>query len=292
LSALAEAMNFQILEMQDQMQKMQEANETRFQFLETGKRADTEIQQAGGDTSLAAAGSDQGSNGNLDGGVSGSAPQNGGYDASTQAAASQSSGADSMAIGSNAPAQGGPARGEPPQTLGSIRFDASGNVIGETLDATPRTVQPGAAPGTAAGGTAAGDAVASLPTDDNPGSLYQASYQYLMSGDYKAAETGFREHVKRYPADPSTAEARFWLGESLYGQGRYPEAATVFIDTQRDYPDSKRAPENMFKLGMTLEKMDNRDVACATFAQIPERYPKAAPAILKRVADERTRAKC
>ncbi len=75
-----------------------------------------------------------------------------------------------------------------------------------------------------------------------------------MSGDYKAAETGFREHVKRYPADPSTAEARFWLGESLYGQGRYPEAATVFIDTQRDYPDSKRAPENMFKLGMTLEK--------------------------------------
>ncbi|WP_273785876.1 tol-pal system protein YbgF [Brucella intermedia] len=292
LSARAEAMNFQILEMQDQMQKMQEANETRFQFLETGKRADTEIQQAGGDTSLAAAGSDQGSNGNLDGGVSGNAPQNGGYDASTQAAASQSSGADSMAIGSNAPAQGGPARGEPPQTLGSIRFDASGNVIGETLDATPRTVQPGAAPGTAAGGTAAGDAVASLPTDDNPGSLYQASYQYLMSGDYKAAETGFREHVKRYPADPSTAEARFWLGESLYGQGRYPEAATVFIDTQRDYPDSKRAPENMFKLGMTLEKMDNRDVACATFAQIPERYPKAAPAILKRVADERTRAKC
>lgn len=279
LSARAEAMNFQILEMQDQMQKMQEANETRFQFLETGKRADTDVQQAGGDTSLADAGSDQGNNGNLDGGVS---------EGASQTAASQPSSADSMAIGSNAPAQGGPARGEPPQTLGSIRFDASGNVIGETLDATPRAVQPGPA----AGGTAAGDAVASLPTDDNPNSLYQASYQYLMSGDYKAAETGFREHVKRYPADPNTAEARFWLGESLYGQGRYPEAATVFIDTQRDYPDSKRAPENMFKLGMTLEKMDNRDVACATFAQIPERYPKAAPAILKRVADERSRAKC
>lgn len=279
LSARAEAMNFQILEMQDQMQKMQEANENRFQFLETGKRADTDVQRA--DTSLADAGSSQDNNGNLVNGVS---------EGASQSAANQSSGADSVAIGSNP--QGGPARGEPPQTLGSIRFDANGNVIGETLDATPRTVQPGVAPGAATGGTAAGDAVASLPTDDNPNSLYQASYQYLMSGDYKAAETGFREHVKRYPADPNTAEARFWLGESLYGQGRYPEAATVFIDTQRDYPDSKRAPENMFKLGMTLEKMDNRDVACATFAQIPERYPKAAPAILKRVADERSRAKC
>lgn len=285
LSARAEAMNFQILEMQDQMQKMQEENENRFQFLETGKRADMDVQQAGGDTSLADAGSSQGmgqgNNGNLDGGISGNAAPN---------AAGQMSGADSVAIGSSA--QGGPARGEPPQTLGSIRFDANGNVIGETFDATPRTAQPGAASGATAGGTAAGDAVASLPSDDNPNSLYQASYQYLMSGDYKAAETGFREHVKRYPADPNTAEARFWLGESLYGQGRYPEAATVFIDTQRDYPDSKRAPENMFKLGMTLEKMDNRDVACATFAQIPERYPKASPAILKRVADERSRAKC
>jgi TolA-binding protein len=70
LSARAEAMNFQILEMQDQMQKMQEANETRFQFLETGKRAETDVQQAGGNTSLADAGSDQGNNGNLDGGVS------------------------------------------------------------------------------------------------------------------------------------------------------------------------------------------------------------------------------
>ncbi|MBB5702884.1 tol-pal system protein YbgF [Ochrobactrum daejeonense] len=270
LGARAEAMNFQILEMQDQMQKLQEDYETRFQALESGKRADAAGEQGseggGGDVSVAA---------------------------SSQAAAGQASGADSMAVGSNAPTQGGPARGEPPQTLGSIRFDANGNVIGETLQAAPRAPQAGI---TLSGGeqsaSAAGDAIASLPTDDNPNSLYQASYQYLMSGDYKAAETGFREHVKRYPADPDTAEARFWLGESLYGQGRYPEAATVFIDTQRDYPDSKRAPENMFKLGMTLEKMDNRDVACATFGQIPERYPKAAPAILKRVADERSRAKC
>ena len=295
LGARAEAMNFQILEMQDQMQKMQGENERRFQALETDDRADASGQTGSGNAvSVAQAGPA----GNPDNGVSGSAPQAG--SSSSQAAANQTPGADSVAIASAAPSQGGPARGEPPQALGSIRFDASGNVIGETLSAAPRPVQQGnelgaphGAEGVAAsGGTAAGDVVASLPTDDNPNSLYQASYQYLMSGDYKAAEAGFREHVKRYPADPMTAEARFWLGETLYGQGRYPEAATVFIDTQRDYPDSKRGAENMFKLGMTLERMDNHDVACATFKQIPQRYPKAAPAVLKRVADERTRAKC
>ncbi|MDR6433997.1 tol-pal system protein YbgF [Brucella pseudogrignonensis] len=278
----AEAMNFQVLELQDQMQKMQEDNERRFQKLEGG-RADAG--NAPDETSLA----DATPAGNPDDGVSGNTAQGGDFGSDTQLATNDTSGADSVAIGSGAAPQSGPQRGEPPRSLGSIRFDNNGNVIGETIDVQPRPIEQGAALPV---GQAAGQAVASLPTDDNPNSLYQAAYQYVMSGDYKAAETGFREHIKRYPADPTTAEARYWLGESLYGQARYPEAATVFIDTQRDYPDSKRAAENMFKLGMTLEKMDNHDVACATFKQIPERYPKAAPAVLKRVSDERTRIKC
>lgn len=287
----AEAMNFQVLELQDQMQKMQEENERRFQKLEGG-RADAG--NVAGDTALADATPARGP----DNGTSATAAQNGNFGSSdTQTATNDASGADSMAIGSGAASQGGPQRGEPPQSLGSIRFDDNGNVIGETMNAQPRPVEQGslAPAGQASGqsaGQSTGQAVASLPTDDNPNSLYQAAYQYLMAGDYKSAETGFREHIKRYPADPTTAEARYWLGESLYGQSRYPEAATIFIDTQRDYPDSKRAPENMFKLGMTLEKMDNHDVACATFKQIPERYPNAAPAVLKRVTDERTRVKC
>lgn len=289
LGGRAEAMNFQVLEFQDQMQKMQEENERRFQALEGGDRADAGGVNGDSNSSLAGASPA----GNPDNGVSGNSAQDGSFGSSSQTAANDSSGADSIAIGSGAAPQGGPQRGEPPQTLGSIRFDNNGNVIGETMNVQPRPAEQGAAlPAGQAAGQATGQAVASLPTDDNPNSLYQAAYQYLMSGDYKAAETGFREHIKRYPADPTTAEARYWLGESLYGQSRYPEAATVFIDTQRDYPDSKRAPENMFKLGLTLEKMDNNDVACATFKQIPERYPKAAPAVLKRVSDERARIKC
>nr|WP_245410251.1 tol-pal system protein YbgF [Falsochrobactrum shanghaiense] len=272
LSGKVEELNFQILQLQDQLRKTQEDNEFRFQELEKNKRSDAGSSSRHADASAASPATNEAS-----------------QDASSgrdHAPAQNAGSADSMAIGSEA-SQDAPVRGQPPQTLGSIRFDTNGNVIGETLDAAPQSSGQGAGP--SAEGS---DTLASLPNDDNPNSLYQAAYQYLMSGDYKAAETGFREHVKRYPADPTTAEARYWLGESLFGQGRFPEAATVFIDTQRDYPDSRRAPENMFKLGLTLERMDNRDVACATFKQIPERYPEAAPAILKRVADERSRIKC
>lgn len=280
LGARVEAMNFQILEFQDQMQKMLEENERRFEALETGKRSDAgDAMPAAGDSGLASApAADVPAAIDTPAGDLAAAPaDNGGT------LAQASPGPDGAA-----PANSGHVLGEPPQTLGSIRFDQHGNVIGDSITATPRPATE-LAP---AGGASGGEQVAALPMPDNPNTLYQAAYKYLMAGDYKAAETGFREHIKRYPADPQTAEARFWLGESLFAQGRYPEAATIFVDTQRDYPDSKRAPENMFKLGLTLEKMDNRDVACATFEQIPQRYPKAAPAVLKRVAEERARIKC
>ncbi len=286
LGARTEAMNFQLLEMQDRMQKMQEDNERRFQALESGQRAN-----AG-----PAAGTDAGA------GAGASAQQA----ASDRQPALQGGGGNDMApaqaaSGSQAGSQGGSqiaqGRGQPPRSLGSISFDSNGNVIGETMNEAPQPPEQGLPQGGAPAGApqrqARGTDVAKAGADgDGPKALYQAAYQYLMAGDYKAAEAAFRKHVKLYPSDPMTAEARFWLGESIYDQGRYPEAATVFLDTQRDYPNSRRAPENMFKLGMTLEKMGNHDVGCATFAQIPQRYPKAPPAILRRVADERQRNKC
>ncbi len=49
-------MNFQVLELQDQMQKMQEENERRFQALENGDRADAgSTPNDGNNTSLASA---------------------------------------------------------------------------------------------------------------------------------------------------------------------------------------------------------------------------------------------
>ncbi|WP_245411749.1 tol-pal system protein YbgF [Phyllobacterium leguminum] len=265
LTGKLEELNFQILQMQEQMRKVQEDNEFRFQELEKSKRSDAGSRQ---DRAVASATRE----------TKGEASQ----DASSAApVASASDSADSMAI---EPQSASPEHGLPARSLGSIRFDANGNVIGETMDEAA-TRGSGAVP-------AGGNAIASLPETDNPQDLYQLAYQSILAGDYRAAETAFREHVKRYPADPSTADARFWLGESLYGQERYPEAATVFIDTQRDYPDSKRGAENLLKLGMTLAKMKDQEVACATFAQVPTRYPGASQAVLHRVTEERAKNSC
>lgn len=43
---------------------------------------------------------------------------------------------------------------------------------------------------------------------------------------------------------------------------------------------------------MSMAQLDEKDVACATLAEVPKRYKKAEPAVLRQVSDERSRIKC
>lgn len=272
LSGKVEELNFQILQMQEQMRKQQEDNEYRFQELEKNKQTD-----AGSISGKKAASVASSSQKNMTAASEDAA--------SISEKSAEANSADSMAIGSNLDhSQQG--SGTPPRQLGSIHMDANGNVIGETMNVEPEPVPDEA--------SRYGQETASiaLPDADNPNALYEAAYQYILAGDYKAAEVGFRAHIDRYPADPMTADARYWLGEALFGQKRLSEAASVFIDTQRDYPDSKRGAENMLKLGITLQAMGNHDVACATFTQIPSRYPNLTPAVMASLNRAKTASGC
>jgi len=169
----------------------------------------------------------------------------------------------------------------PSENLGSIRFDREGNVI----DSDRSAAIIGSVP-------AGGNMIADVPRTSTAEELYQIGYQHVLAGDYRAAEKVFRAFQERFPSDPMIGDASFWLGETLYGQGRYREAAQVYIDVQRKYKGSEHGPENLLKLGMSMALLDERDVACATLAEVPKRYKKAEPAILKRVSDERNRIRC
>ena len=268
LTGKIEELNFQILQMQEQMRKVQEDNEFRFQELEKGKRSD-----AGGKS---------------DRSVASVTPSRKTGEASTDASTNSTAPTinslpdttDSAAIDPQTDASGSPQLGEPPRPLGQIEFDANGNVIG------------GSRNDTAAGPSSDNTTVAALPDTDDPKVLYSQAYQLFLSGDYKSAEAAFRSHVDRFPKDPADPDARYWLGESLYSQGRFQEAASVFLDNHKQFPDAKKSPENLLKLGMTLAKMQDHEVACATFASVNSRYPNISAAIKERVKNERAANKC
>lgn len=258
LNGQIEELNFQVLQMQDQMRKMQEDNEFRFQQLEGGSAG-------GGQKSETIAPGDEPMDQQL-------------AETDVETIIASPDGANTGSPTDN----GSLERGAPPRTLGTITFDAQGNPI-----------QSGSLPGVEVGppGTDNTD-VAALPPSSGPDELYRNSYELVLSGDYAMAEAGFRDHIARYPGDPRAADARYWLGEALLGQQRYREAAQVFLEANRDYPDARKAPESLLKLGISLAAMKQRDVACATLAEVSKRYPQASPAILQRAKEERANASC
>lgn len=254
MNGTIEELNFQILQMQEQMRKMQEDNEFRFQELEQ-KKSDT-------------------------------GAKSGRVVAETEAPAAKTGG-DTAASGTAAEDGTGTttATGEPPRTFGTIVFDAEGNV-------------KGAVAGDPAAGNAQADepaddtTVAALPQAGDPEELYRNSYEFILSGDYKTAEAGFREHIDRYPADAKTADAHYWLGEALLGQQKYRDAAEVFLAANRDFPSSKKAPDMLLKLGVSLAGLNQRDLACATLGEIGKRYPTASAQFKERVKQEQALASC
>jgi tol-pal system protein YbgF len=264
LNGKVEELNFQILQMQDQIRKQQQDNEYRLDQLEK-KRTDAGMDAGGG------------------GDVARATPERKPGD---QDVKSIIDAPDNNASGKVAEAGGGGDKlGVPPKDFGTIKFDAKGNPVGGT-------VAPDASTPAGADSGRDGTVVASLPATDDPEELYHNSYQLILSGDYKAAEAGFREHIKRYPRDPRAADAHFWLGEALLGQDRYRDAAEVFLDANKAYPKSKKAPDMLLKLGISLSAMNQREVACGTYHSIGERYPRASSALKDRVKQEEALAGC
>jgi tol-pal system protein YbgF len=273
LSGRVEELNFQILQMQDQMRKMQEDNEFRFQELE-GKKSDA---SGKGNKTLPA--------------PAGDASQ------AAEAAPAPAPVPPQEVIvenGGEAPA----APGVPPKTFGTITFDKGGNVTAGSVGDQVTETAPGgnAAPaGNAAEAPPAGadnTVVAALPATNDPEELYRNSYEFILSGDYGTAESGFRDHIERFPADPRTADSRYWLGEAQLGQKKYRDAAETFLAANKEYPSAKKAPDMLLKLGVSLVGLDQHDVACATFSEIGKRYPDVSGALKDRVKQEQALAKC
>lgn len=271
LNGKVEELNFQLLEMQEMIRRMQEDNEFRFRQLEER----SEVSSDNNETVVA----------DDDGFVrleklEPSDQQAGTADTGGQSAVETArrtidgvelfdgeSGVDSNVEGS----------------LGTIQFDENGNIIdstiGEPLDLTAGLNAP-----------VSNDPLASLPQD--PDGLYTAGFDFVQIGRYEDAETALVAFSERYQNHPRLPEARFWLGESHLGRSQYRKAAEVYLDLQKKWPNSKFGPQSLLKLGVSIAGMNQRELACATFAEVLQKYPNASRAVKRNVAFEQRAARC
>ncbi|HMQ58193.1 MAG TPA: tol-pal system protein YbgF, partial [Rhizobiaceae bacterium] len=266
LNGRLEDMAFQLLQMQDQIRRMQEDFEFRFQ----------ELEKSAGQGDRTDAGQPEPAQRSAEAQTGAGSPR--------IATASESTAAIDAGNGESTAGRLPEGAGAPPADLGQLKLDDVGAIIDSTGDTGTGLV-------TGATGQD-GEELASLTPDADAQAVYDRGYQNVLSGDYRDAEREFRHVIDSWPNDPLAADAKYWLGESLLAQKKYDEAADAFVVAQRDHPSSRKAPETLMKLGISLVALGDRDLACATFEEALTSYPNASPAVRDRITRESATARC
>lgn len=173
-------------------------------------------------------------------------------------------------------------------------------VSAPTADTVPPVPVVGAGPETEntvaqeppSGSPTAGAGPVTATQFDDEEISYRQAYELLVRADYPAAETAFRDFIRRYPNGTLTDNAYYWLGESHYVREQYAEAAAEFARGFRSAPDKQKAPDILLKLGLSLIALGKNDDACEAFRRLGLDFPDASKRILDRAAIGSERAGC
>ncbi len=281
LNGRIEELTFQILETQENLRRQQEDYELRFQELEDRQGS------APSDGSTAVAENESGVSDRL-----GKPETTLEADASGDALADTDVSDRSVAeVSPDAETNGDDlaSRDLEPRALGTLIFDAEGNVVdaapaddaGRVLDGLDST-----------SADAAPEAVDAAIFGASPEDVLLVSQEAVTNRDYPRAEQAARAALQAWPESAVAGETKAALGEALFWQKRYYDAAQVQLDAHRTAPEADTAADNLLGLGLSLAGLNQREVACATYAEVLNQYPDAAPRLAPRLRDEQAAARC
>lgn len=107
---------------------------------------------------------------------------------------------------------------------------------------------------------------------------YQAALDSLKTRDYARAEQQLRDFPTRYPQSALLDNAKYWLGETLYVQRKYPEALQAFQRVVREHPESGKVPDALLKAGYAEYELKRYREARDFLNRVVTTYPDAVAA--------------
>jgi tol-pal system protein YbgF len=172
--------------------------------------------------------------------------------------------------------------------------DAGAPLDLSTLSANAATAAAGGSlpPPPARSPSATGAHTAALSPAATPRDEFDQAYNAILRKDYAGAETGFRAFLQRHSADRLAPDAQYWLGESLFQRQSWREAADAFLNMSKTYEKSPKAAEALLRLGQSLAMLREKELSCATFGEIERKYPRASTTIKQAVEREQKRLRC
>ena len=167
---------------------------------------------------------------------------------------------------------------------------------GRTGTVNPGTVQ-GVAPRPVGG---ASQPMASVPVSPSVAAVgngsardsYDLAYGLVLQKQFDQAEMAFRNFLQSHPRDKLVPDATYWLGETYYRRGRYPDAVEQYVKIYKTFGTARIAPESMLKMSMALRSMSQPEQACRTLAALGQKYPDASSDVKAGVQREQKRGNC
>jgi len=108
--------------------------------------------------------------------------------------------------------------------------------------------------------------------------LYAKGLDQLKQQQYEQAVSLFNSQLQTYPRSQRSADAYYWIGESLYILERLDSSKKSYQSILTLFPSSKRVPKALFKLAKIENEQGNKAVAKATLQSLIARYPNSSAA--------------
>jgi len=110
--------------------------------------------------------------------------------------------------------------------------------------------------------------------------LYMSAYQAFRNGDLAEAREKFQSVIKDYPPNEYTDNARFWIAETYYKEGKYEDAILAYEELLKQHPDSEKVPGAMLKQGLAFFAIKDKKTGALILEKLIEKYPDSEPARL------------
>ena len=102
--------------------------------------------------------------------------------------------------------------------------------------------------------------------------LYEQGREAFRNLNFYDAAKIFREFLTKYPAHEDAGEARYWLGEALYVEGRFQDAIAAFAEVIADDANPRREAAHL-KTGYAWFELGDFGQAEVILAEVRDQNP-------------------
>ena len=133
-------------------------------------------------------------------------------------------------------------------------------------------------------------AVSSVAADKN----YTEGMRLYHAKKYGDARHQLYQYLKNQPKGPKAPEARYYLADSFYQEGKYQEAGVEFNKLRLQSPQSILAPAGLLRQALCYKNQQQMGTYRSTLQKLVKAYPnspeaKEAQKMLKESSKEATR---